>query len=67
MTESPVTYEARDGVGWITLIRPAVLNALTTELAIAEHMITSPVQDYSRFSLMHTPSPALLGHALYDL
>jgi enoyl-CoA hydratase/carnithine racemase len=35
MTESPVTYEARDGVGWITLNRPAVLNALSTELASA--------------------------------
>ena len=39
MTESPVTYEARDGVGWITLNRPAVLNALSTELAsaLADH------------------------------
>jgi enoyl-CoA hydratase/carnithine racemase len=35
MTASPVTYEARDGVGWITLNRPAVLNALSTELAAA--------------------------------
>jgi enoyl-CoA hydratase/carnithine racemase len=31
----PVTYEARDGVGWITLNRPRVLNALSTELAAA--------------------------------
>jgi enoyl-CoA hydratase/carnithine racemase len=31
----PVTYEARDGVARITLNRPAVLNALDTELAIA--------------------------------
>jgi enoyl-CoA hydratase/carnithine racemase len=39
MSESPVTYEARDGVGWITLNRPAVLNALSTELAsaLADH------------------------------
>jgi enoyl-CoA hydratase/carnithine racemase len=39
MTESPVTYEARDGVAWITLNRPAVLNALSPELvvALAEH------------------------------
>jgi len=40
---------------------------LATELAIAEHMITCPVQDYSRFSLMH-PSPlTFFGHALDDL
>jgi len=43
MTESPVTYEARDGVGWITLNRPAVLNALSTELAaaLADHAETA--------------------------
>jgi enoyl-CoA hydratase/carnithine racemase len=28
-----VTYEVRDGVGWITLNRPAMLNALDTPLA----------------------------------
>lgn len=43
MTESPVTYEARDAVGWITLNRPAVLNALSTELAsaLADHTETA--------------------------
>jgi len=43
MTESPVTYEARDGVGWITLNRPAKLNALSTELAgaLADHVETA--------------------------
>src|SRR5437660_7611411 len=43
MTESPVTYEARDGAGWITLNRPAVLNALSTELAaaLADHAETA--------------------------
>src|SRR3989442_15458143 len=40
MTAAPVTYEARDGVGWITLNRPEVLNALSTELGatLAEHV-----------------------------
>src|SRR2546430_15092000 len=32
-TPPPVIYEARDGVSWITLNRPAVLNALDTALA----------------------------------
>jgi enoyl-CoA hydratase/carnithine racemase len=32
-TSPPVIYEARDGVSWITLNRPAVLNALDTALA----------------------------------
>jgi len=31
-TSAPVTYEARDGVSWLTLNRPAVLNALDTAL-----------------------------------
>src|SRR3989442_7524867 len=35
MTEALVAYEARDGVGWITLNRPNVLNALPTEPAAA--------------------------------
>ena len=35
MTDAPVTYAARDGVAWITLNRPRVLNALDTELAAA--------------------------------
>jgi enoyl-CoA hydratase/carnithine racemase len=35
MTPTPVIYEARDGVSWITLNRPAVLNALDIELAAA--------------------------------
>jgi enoyl-CoA hydratase/carnithine racemase len=33
MTGNSVRYDARDGVGWITLNRPAVLNALDTDLA----------------------------------
>jgi len=32
---SPLRYHAQDGVGWITLSRPEVLNALHTELAAA--------------------------------
>src|SRR5229473_1949554 len=35
VTDAPVTYAARDGVAWITLNRPRVLNALDTELAAA--------------------------------
>lgn len=35
MTPPPATYEARERVGWITLNRPAVLNALDTPLAAA--------------------------------
>jgi len=40
MTDTPVTYRVADGVGWITLARPAVLNALDTELAaaLADHV-----------------------------
>src|SRR2546426_818418 len=40
MHDEPVAYEARDGVAWITLNRPAVLNALDTELAaaLADHV-----------------------------
>lgn len=34
-TTVPVIYAARDGVSWITLNRPAVLNALDTALAAA--------------------------------
>ena len=34
-TSAPVIYEARDGVSWITLNRPAVLNALDRALATA--------------------------------
>src|SRR4029453_269976 len=39
MTEGPVTYRVAEGVAYITLNRPAVLNALDTDLAaaLAEH------------------------------
>src|SRR5688500_11406261 len=33
MTAAPVAYRVADGVAWITLDRPAVLNALDTPLA----------------------------------
>jgi len=35
MSDAPVGYAVRDGVAWITLSRPAVLNALNTDLAAA--------------------------------
>jgi enoyl-CoA hydratase/carnithine racemase len=35
MTEGPVTYRVAEGVAWITLNRPAVLNALNTDLSAA--------------------------------
>ena len=43
MSGRPVAYEVKDGVAWITLDRPAVLNALDTELAatLAEHAETA--------------------------
>src|SRR5919197_1427182 len=43
MTTDPVLYDAHDGVAWITLNRPAVLNALDTTLAaaLAEHVETA--------------------------
>ena len=39
MTEEPVSYRVAGGVASITLNRPAVLNALNTDLAaaLAEH------------------------------
>jgi enoyl-CoA hydratase/carnithine racemase len=39
MNRPPVTYRATDGVGWITLDRPHVLNALDPDLAatLADH------------------------------
>ena len=35
MAAGPVTYDVKDGVAWLTLNRPAVLNALDTALAAA--------------------------------
>jgi enoyl-CoA hydratase/carnithine racemase len=35
MTAAPVSYRTAEGVAWITLERPAVLNALNTDLAAA--------------------------------
>jgi len=35
MSQPPVTYRVEDGVAWITLARPAVLNALDTPLTAA--------------------------------
>ena len=44
---APVTYEAHDGVAWLTLNRPAVLNALDTDLVatLAEHAERAAADD----------------------
>ena len=46
-SESPVTWEKRDGIGWITLNRPTVLNALDTDLAatLADHAERAALDD----------------------
>ncbi len=43
MVELPVTYDVKDGVAFVTLNRPSVLNALDTELAaaLADHAETA--------------------------
>ncbi len=43
VSDRPVRYETREDVAWITLDRPAVLNALDTDLAatLAEHAATA--------------------------
>jgi enoyl-CoA hydratase/carnithine racemase len=43
MTDTPVAYEVRDGVAWISLNRPRVLNALDTALSatLAERVETA--------------------------
>ena len=47
MTTSPVLYDARDGVAWITLNRPGVLNALDTAVAaaLADHVETAAADE----------------------
>jgi enoyl-CoA hydratase/carnithine racemase len=46
MSGPPVTYRSADGVAWITLDRPAVLNALDTALAatLADHVEAAAAQ-----------------------
>jgi enoyl-CoA hydratase/carnithine racemase len=43
MSVSSLLYESRDGVAWVTLNRPSMLNALDTELAaaLADHLDTA--------------------------
>src|SRR5712691_8397682 len=47
MNDEPVSYEAREGVAWITLNRPAVLNALDIALAaaLADHVEAAAAAD----------------------
>src|SRR5919201_3330588 len=52
-TSAPVTYEARDGVSWITLNRPAMLNALDTVLAVAlADCVERAAEDAATFALV---------------
>jgi enoyl-CoA hydratase/carnithine racemase len=48
-----VVYEARDGVSWLTLNRPSVLNALNTELSavLAEH-VARAAEDAATFAVV---------------
>ena len=52
-TSAPVTYEARDGVSFVTLNRPAVLNALNTELAATlADCVEHAARDASTFAVV---------------
>jgi enoyl-CoA hydratase/carnithine racemase len=52
-TSAPVTYEARDGVSWLTLNRPAVLNALDTALgATLAECVERAAQDAATFAVV---------------
>ncbi len=52
-TAAPVTYEVRDGASWLTLNRPAVLNALNTELAatLAE-LVARAAEDTATYAVV---------------
>ena len=65
MTEEPVSYRVAEGVAWITLDRPAVLNALDTDLAaaLAEHAETAATEPDVMVVVVRGGRPRLLlGH-----
>jgi enoyl-CoA hydratase/carnithine racemase len=52
-TSAPVTYEARDGVSWLTLNRPTVLNALDAALvATLAELVERAAGDATTFAVV---------------
>jgi enoyl-CoA hydratase/carnithine racemase len=60
MTASPVLYDVRDGIATITLNRPSVLNALTTELAAT---LAAHVEEAARDGAAHLVVVRGMGRA----
>ena len=63
MNDAPVTRAVEEGVAWITLNRPAVLNALNTDLAaaLADH---AEAAELCAKRLGWTPEAVLAAHKI---